>query len=289
VEDPSAVPTETVVDGSTQTATSDASGRPLILLGEGSHGQGGRTDGEESRHIEVLVLGPAAVTGVERPLVRAWTLDLLVYLAMHPGGASNDQWSTALWPDRVMAASSLHSTVSAARRCLGTDPTGRDYLPRGHGRLALDSSIASDWTRFSALASMDDPSCGRQALSLIRGRPFGGLRSWDWVLLEGILASIETVVVEVACRYADHCLANGDAAAAEWGARQGLRVSAYDERLYRVLLRAADAAGNPAGVESTMSELVRLVSDGAEVEDAVHPETLDLYRSLSRRPVSARR
>jgi hypothetical protein len=61
-------------------------------------------------------------------------------------------------------------------------------------------------------------------------------------------------------------------------------VSAYDERLYRILLRAADAAGNPAGVESVMSELVRLVAEDVEPYDAVHPETLELYRSLSRRP-----
>jgi hypothetical protein len=63
-------------------------------------------------------------------------------------------------------------------------------------------------------------------------------------------------------------------------------VSAYDERLYRILLRAADAVGNPAGVESVMAELVRLVAEDIEPYDAVHPETLELYRSLSRRSTS---
>ena len=102
-------------------------------------------------------------------------------------------------------------------------------------------------------------------------------------MLEGIIANIEAVVVDLACRYSEHCLEAQDASRAEWAARQGLRVSAYDERLYRVLMRAADAAGNPAGVESVMSELVHLVAEDVEPFDAVHPETLALYRKLSRR------
>jgi DNA-binding SARP family transcriptional activator len=67
-----------------------------------------------------------------------------------------------------------------------------------------------------------------------------------------------------------------------------LKVSPYDERLYRVLMSAADAAGNPAGVESTFSELVHLVADEIEPFDAVHPETLALYRKLSRRSFVSR-
>jgi hypothetical protein len=118
---------------------------------------------------------------------------------------------------------------------------------------------------------------------MIRGRPFEGLRSPDWVLLEGFAANIEAVVVDLASRYAEHCLSLGDPNGAEWSARQGLQVSAYDERLYRILLRSSDVAGNPAGVESVMAELVRLVAEDVEPYDAVHPETLDLYRSLSRR------
>ena len=36
--------------------------------------------------------------------------------------------------------------------------------------------------------------------------------------------------------------------------------------------------GNPAGVESVMSELIRLVADDIEPFDSVHPSTMDLYR-----------
>jgi DNA-binding SARP family transcriptional activator len=233
--------------------------------------------------IEVRVLGPIDVLGAARPFTRAWAIELIVYLAMHPNGASSEQWATALWPDRIMAAASLHSTASAARRSLGVSASGEDHLPRAHGRLSLSDSVGSDWSRFVELSERPDPRCWGQALELIRGRPFEGLRAPDWVLLEGIAANVEASVVDLANRYAVHCLSVGDPSGAEWSARQGLRVSPYDERLYRTLLRAADAAGNPAGVESVMAELIRLVAEDVEPYDAVHPETLDLYRSLSRR------
>ena len=248
---------------------------------------GGWDDGVESGpEIEVRVLGPVEVVGAARPFTRAWAVELVVYLSMHRNGASSEQWATALWPDRIMAPASLHSTASAARRCLGVSRHGVDHLPRAHGRLSLGRTVSTDWARFLTLSERPDMASWAAALELIRGRPFDGLRAPDWVLLEGIMANVEAVVVDLAIRYADLRLAVGDWAGAEWAARQGLQVSAYDERLYRVLLRAADTAGNPAGVESVMAELVHLVADDVEPYDAVHPETLDLYRSLSRRPDS---
>ena len=238
---------------------------------------------EDGIEIEVRVLGPVEIVGASRPFTRAWAVELIVYLAMHRNGASSEQWATALWPDRIMAAASLHSTASAARRSLGTSTSGEDHLPRAHGRLALGPGVTSDWNRFVELSDRLEPDSWQRALELIRGRPFEGLRAPDWVLLEGIAANVEAIVVDVSCRFAEHCLSVGDPGTAQWSARQGLQVSAYDERLYRILLRAADAAGNPAGVESVMTELVRLVAEDVEPYDAVHPETLDLYRTLSRR------
>jgi DNA-binding SARP family transcriptional activator len=238
--------------------------------------------GPPEHEVEVRVLGPVEVLGA-KPFARAWALELVVYLVMHESGATTDQWASALWPDRLMASASLHSTASSARRALGTSSTGADHLPRSHGRLTLGPTVTSDWARFRQLAASDDPERLTEALHLIRGRPFLGLRSTDWVLLEGFMADIEGLVVDVACRAAEHALRNGNAAEAEVAARLGLRVSEFDERLYRILLRAADAAGNPAGVESTMRELVRLVADEVEPYDAVHPETLELYKQLSRR------
>src|SRR5665213_3994399 len=202
---------------------------------------------------------------------------------MHPGGAANETWATALWPERLMAPSSLHSTVSVARRSLGTARDGSDHLPRSHGRLALAASVGTDWSRFQALAASDDLEDWCAALSLVRGRPFEGMRATDWSILDGTAPVIESAVVDLSGRLAGARLRAGDAQGAEWSARQGLLVSPYDERLYRMLLRAADAAGNPGGVESVMADLVRVVADEVEPIESVHPSTLALYRSLSRR------
>jgi hypothetical protein len=234
--------------------------------------------------VEVAVLGPVEIRGAARGFTRAWATELVIYLAMHPGGASNEAWATALWPERLMAPSSLHSTASVARRSLGAARDGSDHLPRSHGRLGLAPSVGTDWDRFQILAVSDDPECWREALTLVRGRPFDGMRSTDWSILDGTAPSIESAVVDLSGRLAGTRLRSGDARGAEWSARRGLLVSPYDERLYRMLLRAADAAGNPGGVESVMAELVRVVADEIEPIESVHPSTLALYRSLSRRP-----
>ena len=272
-------PTGLPADGSVPAAdpTADATGRMA---------PGDVADSDQSPHgveVEVAVLGPVDIRGASRSFTRAWARELVVYLAMHPEGASNELWATALWPERLMAPSSLHSTASVARRALGTGRDGTDHLPRSHGRLALAPSVGTDWQRFVTLAERDDPGSWRRALELVRGRPFDGLRSTDWTVLEGIAPSIESAVVDLSGRLAGACLRAGDPRGAEWSARRGLLVSPYDERLYRMLLRAADAAGNPSGVESVMAELVRVVADEIEPVESVHPSTLALYRSLSRR------
>ncbi len=229
------------------------------------------------------MLGPIEIRGAARPFTRAWAEELVVYLAMHPKGVSNEVWATALWPDRLMAPSSLHSTASVARRSLGQGAGGSDHLPRSHGSLALADSVRTDWDQFVSLAASDQPEQWRRALMLVRGRPFEGLRSSDWPILEGIAPAIEAAVVDLSGRLAGFCLRQRDGTGAEWAARRGLVVSPYDERLYRMLMRAADVGGNPAGVEAVMAELLRLIADDVEPLDAVHPSTMDLYRQLSRR------
>jgi DNA-binding SARP family transcriptional activator len=237
--------------------------------------------------VEVAVLGPVTIHGAARGFTRAWSRELVVYLALHRNGASNETWATALWPDRVMAPSSLHSTVSVARRALGKAHDGSDHLPRSHGRLALGPSVGTDWERFVRLSEGDDAELWREALTLVRGRPLEGLRSTDWSILDGTVPSMESAIVDLSGRLSGVCLRAGDPVGAEWSARQGLLVSPYDERLYRMLLRAADAAGNPSGVESVMADLVRVVADEIEPIESIHPSTLALYRSLSRRRAHA--
>ena len=249
--------------------------------------------------VVVRVLGPVDVIGAARPFRRAWCLELVVYLALHPTGASAGAWTTALWPDQLPPAATRFSTASEARRALGCASDGSDLLPRGVGRLRLAASVTTDWVRFQALAAAHGAGAAEaraSALELVRGPLLAGSRSVDWAVLEGLHAEMERSIVQLAIDVADHRLARGDGRGAELAIRRGLLVSPYDERLYRLLFLAADLQGNPAGVESAMGELVRLVSgetaqqlhasEGSPVDPAdwVHPETMAVYRSLSRRP-----
>jgi len=252
--------------------------------------------------VVVRVLGPVEVVGAARPFRRAWCLDLVAYLALHPEGARADAWVTALWPDRIPPDATRFSTISDARRALGCAVDGADHLPRSVGRLKFATTVTSDWAQFRSLAAAhgrDAPAAWAAALELVRGPLLGGLRSSDWAVLEGLVAEMESAIVQLALDVAEHHLARGDGQSAERALRGGLRASPYDERLYRLLFLAADCQGNPSGVESAMCELVRLVAGGVGgqarmpcgPEDParwVHPDTLAVYRSVSRRSVSRR-
>ncbi len=248
---------------------------------------------DDVAEIEVGVLGPVVVRGACRPLRRSRTTELVAYLALHPHGASTDVWATALWPDRLVAPATLHSTCSVARRALGRSATGRDHLPKSRGRLRLRPTVGTDWARFTRLAASPQLPEWSRALDLVRGRPFDDLAA-DWPVLEGFVAEMEEAVVDVALRVAAHHLSGARPAAARLAARaarRGLRASPFDERLYRVLLEAADRQGHPAGVESVMGELQRLLGPADSPACGgcalVHPQTAALYHALSRHPAAA--
>jgi hypothetical protein len=258
----------------------------------GWDGQGAlRADSSQvaGREIEVAVLGPIEVRGAAR-FSRAPAFELVVYLALHPSGALNDTWATALWPERLMAPATLYSTASAARRALGCDRAGCDNLPKAHGRLKLGPGVRCDWRQFQLLAASREPGRWDEALALVRGRAFDGLRRAEWTVLEGIAADIEERVAELACRVVDIQLERAAPEDALLAARRGLLASPYDERLYRRLLVCADSLGHPAGVEGVMAELLGRIdglgagTDGPFDLAAVHPKTAALYAALSRRP-----
>ncbi len=244
----------------------------------------------------IRLLGPLDFGNLQRPFARSWSAELVAYLHLHPLGASSDVWATALWPERRMAPSTLHSIASDARASLGRSITGVDHLPHSRGRLQLNATVTSDWTRLRALTQSADPKAWTRALSLVRGRPLLGLRSSEWALMEGVQTEMEQAIGRLALRAGEEALARGEPGHAVWSARQGLRASPLDEALFRLLLRAADLEGDPARVEGVMGELVCLLSDGlADPSEGspprcgpaqlalVHPETSGLYGRISRR------
>lgn len=225
------------------------------------------------------MLGPLRVTGAARCFRRAWSAELVTYLALHRRGASTDQWTAALWPDRIMAPATVHSVISDARRALGRGPSGAEHLPRSRGRLRLAPSVVSDWERFGELAALGHD--GRwDALALVRGRPFEDLRCPDWPVLEGWTAEIEEAVAAVAEQVGREELARGRPATAVRAARLGLRVAPFEERLFRLLLSATHAVGNRLVLPRLLVELRGRGADGWSGRPRLHPATEALCRRL---------
>ncbi len=117
-----------------------------------------------------------------------------------------------------------------------------------------------------------------------RGRPFDDLAEGNWTILEGFVGEIERVVVELALRLGEHCLGEGDVDGASFAAQMAIRASPWDERLHRLLMRAADAAGNRAGMDEILRHLALVLEVDGDPLGGVHPETAALYARLSGRP-----
>jgi DNA-binding SARP family transcriptional activator len=263
-------------------------------------GAGRPARAEPPPEIDVAVLGPVEIRGAAQPFRRSAAKELVVYLAFHRQGARADVWAAALWTDRCIAQSTLHSTSSVARRSLGRSESGVDHLPRRGRILRLEDSVGTDVERFARAAATPDPERWMDALGLVRGRLFDGLGLCDWAVLDGTQAEVESMVVDTALRAAAHYLRRGQGEEAEWVIRRGLRVSPYDERLYRALLRATEVMGNRIGLRTAMEELLRVAADadplcrkpgpgmrGESGHSFIHPQTLTLFRELARGGIPA--
>jgi Bacterial transcriptional activator domain/LysM domain len=243
---------------------------------------------DATSEVEVRVLGPIELAGAAR-IDRPKSAELIVCLALQRQGLDADRLSEALWPGKPLVGNTLYTTASVARAALGSASDGSLLLPRtSDGRYRLSPAAALDWERFLALAEQGRSLGGHgadalgRALELVRGRPFESARpgSYEWTVVHQ--AEMEAQIAEVAELLADRRLETGDHAGATWAARRGLRASPDNERLYRVLLRAAHAAGNLAGVHAVWNELLRRVDDDMEPFDSLHPETVELYQRLVR-------
>lgn len=238
--------------------------------------------------MEVAILGPTEFRGVD-PILRGRPLlaELVVHLALHPEGASTRSWSSALWPDRLVPAQTISNRLSEARQLLGFAPDDRPRLRReGDRHLIVD--LTTDWQRFQTLAAApEDPDSWRDALALVRGRPLLDLAQGQWAVMEGIVSEIEHGVVECGLALGRAMLGTSDPDGAAWAAQMALRCAPWDERLHRLLMRAADAAGNRLGVESALRHLALVLEIDGDPLHAVHPQTAALYMRLASTPVEA--
>ncbi|MGH9304782.1 MAG: AfsR/SARP family transcriptional regulator, partial [Acidimicrobiales bacterium] len=251
--------------------------------GDAVRAPGARPRPAPSSRVTVNVLGPVSVTGAGARLQRSPRLtELVVYIALHPAGVSTGAIEAALWPRRRIAAQSVANRLHEARRALGMAGDGRPRLRRCGNRHVL-YDVACDWHLFQVRTAPGTlPVSWQEALETVRGRAFEDFRHDEWAVFEGLSSDMRSCVVDIATELADHMLAEGRFMAAEWALRKGILASRFDERLYRMLMMTADAAGNLAGVGAAMRELALAIETKGDPLDEVHPATRSLYLRLMR-------
>jgi DNA-binding SARP family transcriptional activator/nucleoid-associated protein YgaU len=240
--------------------------------------------------VEVERLSPA---GRERlSVTKQRALEAVAYIALRESSVDREDVQAALWPEGTNSAKTFANAIWEARRVLGTDTQGRDLLPDAtEGRYTMSEGVGTDYGLFCELVATADgldraadaAELLAEALRLVRGEPFTGVgRSYAWVgPHRGVIVA---QVLDAAEELAEVRLATGDWRGAEWAARQGLRAMPCDERMYRLLMRAAHAAGNTSGVHRVFKELCDAVADpdeGVEPDETVHPDTIKLMEDLT--------
>ena len=227
--------------------------------------------------------------GSEERLVpaRQKALEAITYLSLREVPVDREDLEIVLFPSGANATKTFHNTVAAARKTVGEDL----FPPPSGGRYELSDRVVTDYGLFCELTAIAEEiedaeeaaEVLSEALTLVMGEPFTGAgRGYGWVSPHR--GMIVAQVVDVAEEVAEIRLATGDWRAAEWAARRGLRAFPCDERMYRLLMRAAHAAGNLPGVQRVFRELCEAVADpddGVEPEDTIHPETVALLEELT--------
>jgi Transcriptional regulatory protein, C terminal len=222
--------------------------------------------GPNSTAVEVRVLGPVEVIGWSQAPDRSVVTELACYLALHPSRViPGEELRAALWPDaaREASAKSLRTYMSLLRKSLGLE-----HVPMGSGSgYRIGAGVSTDWIRFQELVSPGGtPDQLREALELVRGRPFAGVasNSFGWVFSELLVSEIEVGVVDAARCLAEALSSNGDLTGASWAVRQGLLAVPTDYGLWELRIAVAERQGR--------DELTRARRDAEAAlgEDAVN-------------------
>ncbi|MEU3090714.1 LysM peptidoglycan-binding domain-containing protein [Streptomyces massasporeus] len=212
---------------------------------------------------EIRVLGPVEVTGVDSTGHGPRMAQLAALLYFRPG-RSADVLCADMDPVSPWSLSTLNARMQGLRRSLGNDPAGDPYVPRrktGESPYQLSPGVRCDWTRFLQLVERALPlgPAGltdlERALTLVRGRPFGG-KPLPWA--EPYQQEMITRIIDVAHTVATYRTPAGphhDLSAARQAVATGLDVDDTAELLYRDWLRIEHAAENRQGMHTAITRV----------------------------------
>lgn len=213
--------------------------------------------------------------------------ELVAFLSLNRG-ANAVEVHQAFWPaadpSGSKASTNRNALTHKARKWLGNNDAGEPYLPPvGSEGYRLHEDVRSDWDLWLELVG-DDPSKAStddlvQALKLVDGQPFSGVKERYYVWAERIRQEMIASIGDAAHELATRALRTRDVANARLAATIGRQVDPVNETLWRDALRAEHQAGDIRGVERVVKQLedyLESFEDGYEAE----PETQQLIAEV---------
>jgi DNA-binding SARP family transcriptional activator len=237
---------------------------------------------QDSTERSISILGPLKIEGARQRgrKLRSLTAQTLVYLVLHPEGATVEQLTDALLPETApdQSRNRLWQSASEARRILGDgfrrDDDGRYQLDRVTVRIDID-----ELSRLLGAAQRAADSADKQkleaALSLFRGEPLAGI---DWPWAEGHARHLRATYVELLECVGRARLEAGDPRGALDAIERGLQLDQLNESIWRLAMEADRAAGLREAISQRYEQLKVLLQQQLGLEPDT--ETRALYHRL---------
>ncbi|MEW1892258.1 BTAD domain-containing putative transcriptional regulator [Streptomyces sp. NPDC085659] len=250
--------------------------------------------GEDESGPLICVLGPVELKyarGTVQSNRRTLALELTAWMAFHPG-ATNHQLDEVIAPAGRVTRDTRNTRLRDVRKWLGSTPENTLHLPYVKDqpdKLYRLSGVRCDWTEFQRLVSeshradeADARMLLRQALTLVRGRPFAGIPARRYAWSETLCQEMVSGIVDAADDLADRCMRQGDARGALWAVARGLNAAREMECLWRHRFRALSMLGQYEELEASVRELDALVLDLGTAVDEATEKTLRTVESARR-------
>jgi len=226
------------------------------------------------------------ITAVFQPRVR----ELLVFLALHPDGASREALIAALWasspPEKTTNA--MNTSLSRMRRAVAAATEGglSDVVLVGEGRYQLDPELVEvDYHRFAAAVA------ARRAVATNQDRveAYGRIvDSYTGPLADGLSSEWIETAREAVRRDAIDAVAALARALVDQDPQQTLDLlevarafDPHNELIYRDIMRLQERLGQLDAIPRTLTLLTTRL---AEVDDRPTPQAVSLAQRLRRRP-----
>ncbi|WLS44818.1 transcriptional regulator [Micromonospora profundi] len=245
-----------------------------------------------SGRARLRVLGAPRIEGITaegRPL-RAKALELAVYLAVHPDGASTRDIGEYLEPDaRISQADQrVHTNASNLRHVLsraGTAATKNAYVIKSAGRYLLDpATVDVDvWTLRDLMRSATIATGPRRRELLTAAcdlytAPLADGQDYEW--LQPHRETVRRWGTEAHLLLADDLLHRNPQAASDLLAK-AIRLDRYNEALYAKAMHARHALGDADGIRTLLRALTKALAD---LDAEPHDDTIALATQLRNSP-----